>query len=136
MTLMTLACAEGKSWQSSWGTLWENGLMAGFAIFCSDSMIYLNLFNTISLGHGHSWPNVGNCYDETQQSLSRQVANKQSSVRVVKAPSRIHCLCLSAIFLSSKCRNHRADIVKILSRMKGSRKLLGLVLGRLLGHTS
>ena len=61
MTLMTLACAEGKSWQSSWGTLWENGLMAGFAIFCSDSMIYLNLFNTISLGHGHSWPNVGNC---------------------------------------------------------------------------
>lgn len=86
MTLMTLACAEGKSWQSSWGTLWENGLMAGFAIFCSDSMIYLNLFNTISPSGSGSWTFMaehGQLYDETQQSFSRQVANKQS-VRVVK----------------------------------------------------
>lgn len=86
MTLMTLACSEGKSWQSSWGTLWENGLMAGFAIFCSDSMIYLNLCNTISPSGSGSWTFMaehGQLYDETQQSFSRQVANKQS-VRVVK----------------------------------------------------
>ena len=77
------------------GTLWENGLMAGFAIFCSDSMIYLNLFNTISPSGSGSWTFMaehGQLYDETQQSFSRQVANKQSVVVVKHHLGSIACV--------------------------------------------
>lgn len=81
--------------------------------------------------HGRTWATV-----RWNPTVVFETGGEQTKCPCCEAPSRIHCLCLSAIFLSSKCRNHRADIVKILSRMKGSRKLLGLVLGRLLGHTS